>query len=68
MYAKSLASELAEKTHYDLGESAETISLLVIGGILLVVYAINEMYTKRSAIIPPRLFKACVLFCLLAGS
>ncbi|KAF8545536.1 hypothetical protein OG21DRAFT_1492297, partial [Imleria badia] len=39
-------------------KSAETISLLVIGGILLVVYAINEMYTKRSAIIPPRLFKA----------
>ncbi|KAI9571312.1 MFS general substrate transporter [Boletus coccyginus] len=38
---------------------AETISLLVIGGILLVVYAINEVYTKRSAIIPPRLFKAC---------
>ncbi|KAF8136614.1 MFS general substrate transporter [Boletus edulis] len=40
-------------------DSAETISLLVTGCILLVVYVINEMYTKRSAIIPPRLFKAC---------
>ncbi|KAG6376367.1 MFS general substrate transporter [Boletus reticuloceps] len=38
-------------------ESSETISLLVTGCILLVVYVINEMYTKRSAIIPPRLFK-----------
>jgi MFS family permease len=37
--------------------NAETISLLVIGGILLVAYTINEIYTKRSAIIPPRLFK-----------
>ncbi|KAG9314833.1 MFS general substrate transporter [Chiua virens] len=38
-------------------KSAETISLLVIGGVLLVIYVINEMHTKRSAIIPPRLFK-----------
>lgn len=68
MYVKTPASELTKRLIYDLGESAETISLLVIGGILLVLYAINEMYTKRSAIIPPRLFKACVLPFLSAGS
>ncbi|KAF9246286.1 MFS general substrate transporter [Melanogaster broomeanus] len=37
--------------------SAETIALLVVGGVLLVLGAINEVLTKRSAIIPPRLFK-----------
>ncbi|KIJ69250.1 hypothetical protein HYDPIDRAFT_80094 [Hydnomerulius pinastri MD-312] len=38
-------------------QSAETIALLAIGGVLLVLGAINEIFTKRSAIIPPRLFK-----------
>ncbi|KAF9227638.1 MFS general substrate transporter [Gyrodon lividus] len=37
--------------------SAETIALLAVGGVLLVFGAINEIFTKRSAIIPPRLFK-----------
>jgi MFS family permease len=37
--------------------SAETISLLVVGCILLLAAAINECFTSRSPIIPPRLFK-----------
>ncbi|KAH0826973.1 MFS general substrate transporter [Lanmaoa asiatica] len=39
------------------GSTAETIAPLVIGIVLLIVGGINEMYTKRSAIIPARLFK-----------
>lgn len=38
-------------------ESAATISLLAVGSVLLLLGVINEMFTKRSAIIPPRLFK-----------
>ncbi|KAF8485604.1 major facilitator superfamily domain-containing protein [Gautieria morchelliformis] len=34
-----------------------TIALLVVGVALLVVAGVNEVYTKRSAIVPPRLFK-----------
>ncbi|CAE6475829.1 hypothetical protein ACGC1H_007256 [Rhizoctonia solani] len=37
--------------------SAKTISLIVIGGVLLIAGSINEIYTSRSPIIPPRLFK-----------
>ncbi|KAF9469176.1 MFS general substrate transporter [Collybia nuda] len=37
--------------------SAETITLLTIGCVLLIVGAINEMFTKRSPIVPPRLFQ-----------
>ncbi|EUC58681.1 MFS transporter [Rhizoctonia solani AG-3 Rhs1AP] len=37
--------------------SAKTISLIVIGGLLLIAGSINEIYTSRSPIIPPRLFK-----------
>ena len=40
-----------------LGSSAETISLIVVGGVLLLAACVNELYTKRSPIIPPRLFK-----------
>ncbi|KAI0051349.1 MFS general substrate transporter [Auriscalpium vulgare] len=36
---------------------AETIALLVVGCVLLLVASINEIYTKRSPIVPPRLFK-----------
>ncbi|KIM59170.1 hypothetical protein SCLCIDRAFT_1217953 [Scleroderma citrinum Foug A] len=36
---------------------AKTISLLVIGCVLLVLGAVNEVFTTRSAIVPPRLFK-----------
>lgn len=39
------------------GSAAETIAPLVVGVVALVVGGINEMYTKRSAIIPARLFK-----------
>ncbi|KZT58571.1 MFS general substrate transporter [Calocera cornea HHB12733] len=35
----------------------QAISLLAIGGVLLLAACINELFTKRSAIIPPRLFK-----------
>ncbi|KAI6045676.1 MFS general substrate transporter [Pisolithus marmoratus] len=38
-------------------QSAETIVLLVVGGVLLGAGGVNEVYTKRSAIIAPRLFK-----------
>ncbi|KAG0705940.1 MFS general substrate transporter [Suillus ampliporus] len=38
-------------------QSAETIALLAVGGTLLVLGGINEIFTKRSPIIPPRLFK-----------
>ncbi|XP_006457967.1 hypothetical protein AGABI2DRAFT_199095 [Agaricus bisporus var. bisporus H97] len=41
----------------NLGNRASTIALLVIGGVLLVIAGINEVMTKRSPIIPPRLFK-----------
>ncbi|CAE6434718.1 unnamed protein product [Rhizoctonia solani] len=37
--------------------SAKTISLIVIGGALLIAGSINEIVTSRSPIIPPRLFK-----------
>ncbi|KAG1827106.1 MFS general substrate transporter [Suillus subaureus] len=38
-------------------QSAETIALLAVGGTLLILAGVNEIYTKRSPIIPPRLFK-----------
>lgn len=34
-----------------------TISTIVIGAVLLVAGSVNEVYTKKSPIIPPRLFK-----------
>jgi MFS family permease len=37
--------------------SAETISLLVVGCILLISAGFNEYFTTRSPIVPPRLFK-----------
>ena len=40
-----------------VGSSAETKSLLIVGCVLLLVGAINECFTSRSPIIPPRLFK-----------
>lgn len=36
---------------------AKTIALLTVGGCLLVVAAIHEAFTTRSAILPPRLFR-----------
>ncbi|KAJ4487828.1 MFS amino acid permease [Lentinula aciculospora] len=38
-------------------DDAETISLIVIGGVLLILAAVYEMFTTKSAILPPRLFK-----------
>ncbi|GLB34845.1 putative membrane transporter [Lyophyllum shimeji] len=35
----------------------QTISLLVVGCVLLVAGAVNELFTKRSPIVPPRLFQ-----------
>ncbi|KAI0064575.1 MFS general substrate transporter [Artomyces pyxidatus] len=37
--------------------SAETIALLTVGCVLLLAGSINEVYTSRSPIIPPRLFR-----------
>ncbi|KAJ6623516.1 MFS general substrate transporter [Mycena sp. CBHHK59/15] len=37
--------------------SAETIALLTVGCVLLVAAGLNECFTKRSPIIPPRLFQ-----------
>ncbi|KAH9842760.1 major facilitator superfamily domain-containing protein [Rhodofomes roseus] len=38
-------------------DSAAAIAPLVIGVVLLLLATVNEIYTKRSPIIPPRLFK-----------
>lgn len=43
--------------HFPPGSSAETIALLTVGCVLLVSAAINELLTKRSPIVPPRLFQ-----------
>lgn len=39
------------------GSSPKTISMLTVGVVLLVACAVNEIYTTRSPIVPPRLFK-----------
>lgn len=39
------------------GSSKETIALLTVGWVLLVVGGVNEFFTKRSPIVPPRLFQ-----------
>ncbi|KAH0826959.1 MFS general substrate transporter [Lanmaoa asiatica] len=44
----------------------QTVGLLVAGVILLVVGGVNEAFTKRAAILPPRLFKTRTTGCLLA--
>ncbi|KIK40350.1 hypothetical protein CY34DRAFT_13769 [Suillus luteus UH-Slu-Lm8-n1] len=38
-------------------KNPETIALLAVGGTLLIIGGINEIFTTRSPIIPPRLFK-----------
>ncbi|KAG1836612.1 MFS general substrate transporter [Suillus subluteus] len=38
-------------------KNPETIALLAVGGTLLIIGGINEIFTKKSPIIPPRLFK-----------
>jgi hypothetical protein len=45
-------------TYFSLsGSNAETIALLVVGVVLLIGAGINEGFTSRLPIIPPRLFK-----------
>ncbi|KAK4700554.1 hypothetical protein P7C70_g5692, partial [Phenoliferia sp. Uapishka_3] len=48
-------------------KTAETISLLMVGGLLLVFAACWEMYTTRSPIMPPRLFKTRTTVFLMVG-
>lgn len=43
----------------NLGNQAATIAPLVIGIALLILAMVNEFFTKRSPIMPPRLFKVC---------
>ncbi|KAG2047840.1 MFS general substrate transporter [Suillus hirtellus] len=38
-------------------KNSQTIALLAVGGTLLIIGGINEIYTKRAPIIPPRLFQ-----------
>ncbi|KAJ3732293.1 MFS general substrate transporter [Lentinula guzmanii] len=38
-------------------DDAETISLITVGGVLLVAAGVHEIFTTKSAILPPRLFK-----------
>ncbi|KAJ3793475.1 MFS general substrate transporter [Lentinula aff. detonsa] len=38
-------------------DDAETISLITVGGVLLVAAGVYEIFTTKSAILPPRLFK-----------
>ncbi|KAG6371837.1 MFS general substrate transporter, partial [Boletus reticuloceps] len=45
-----------------------TIGPLVVGVTLLVVGGVNEAFTKRSAILPPRLFKTRTIGCLLVAA
>lgn len=39
------------------GSTPQTIAPLVVGVVLLIIASINEIFTTRSPIIPPRLFK-----------
>lgn len=48
--------------------SPQTIALLVIGVVLLGLCAVNELYTNRSPIIPPRLFKTRTTGLILASN
>jgi MFS family permease len=41
------------------GEMVHTIAMTVVGACLLLAAAIWEVFTKRSPIIPPRLFQVC---------
>lgn len=49
-------------------KSAKTIALIVVGGVLLILGAVNEVYTTRSPIIPPRLFKTRTTAMLLVSA
>ncbi|KAL1735346.1 major facilitator superfamily domain-containing protein [Schizophyllum commune] len=49
-------------------DDAKTIALLVVGGCLLVCAGINEWFTSREPIIPPRLFKTRTTGLILLSS
>ncbi|OCB92183.1 MFS general substrate transporter [Sanghuangporus baumii] len=42
-------------------QAPETISILVVGGVLLIAGSINEVYTSRDLIVPPRLFTGTLI-------
>lgn len=42
---------------FSIGNSRTTISFLTVGVVLLILGAVNEYFTTRSPIVPPRLFK-----------
>ncbi|KAJ7097805.1 MFS amino acid permease [Mycena belliarum] len=48
--------------------SAETIALLTVGCFLILVAGVNECFTKRSPIIPPRLFQTRTTAAILVGT
>ncbi|KAJ7449942.1 major facilitator superfamily domain-containing protein [Mycena latifolia] len=48
--------------------SAETIALLTVGGVLIVAAGVNECFTKRSPIIPPRLFQTRTTAAILVST
>lgn len=64
-YSDWLVRVLSADAMLVLGDSPATIALLVVGGVMIIFAVIWECYTTRSPIIPPRLFKACVLSLLL---
>ncbi|KAH8100187.1 MFS general substrate transporter [Cristinia sonorae] len=47
---------------------AKTITLLAVGAVMLFVAAINEIFTTRSPILPPRLFKTRTTAALLIST
>ena len=55
-----MSAHLSLKFCLTSGDQAATIAPLVIGIVLLILAMVNEFYTKRSPIMPPRLFKACL--------
>ena len=48
-------------------KAPETVAPLVIGAVLLVLGSINEIYTKKEPVIPPRLFKTRTTAVVLIG-
>lgn len=51
--------KLPNQTFFE-GSRPQTIVMLITGTTLLVLGGVHEAFTKRSAILPPRLFKVIV--------